>query len=308
MTCIIGLEKIKNILIILVIAGFAIGFRNAYEANNFFLNLLAGIVVSSLSILIAICFIDKAADAIKEEQWSRVRKLTYGSIINDLAIIAFSIYIKLPIADLSYVDSYDPNEIAKQNETILRDLPTEFKRFLNMIPQVIVGQETTTDDGLAVEECDVCRIIKTTYEDIRPVLDGIKYNRIPRLIQSSTDQNIIDAMVKFEGLIDAYYYNMQRFIREDESVSRGHFTIRSLDKLVDDTLSLYALIKAEIEPASIESRAQERFSSSSYNDNMYDKIVDSLKNVGDQGYPLIAIILIIISIVIMAISTAPHAV
>lgn len=140
------------------------------------------------------------------------------------------------------------------------------------------------------------------------MLDGIKYNRIPRLIQSSTDQNIIDAMVKFEGLIDAYYYNMQRFIREDESVSRGHFTIRSLDKLVDDTLSLYALIKAEIEPASIESRAQERFSSSSYNDNMYDKIVDSLKNVGDQGYPLIAIILIIISIVIMAISTAPHAV
>ncbi len=205
--------------------------------------------------LIAIFFIDKFKEELKDEQWSRVRKITYESILDDLDIIFFNLYIHLPIAGISYADPYNPREIELYNETILAELPMKFDEFLRLIPKIIISEhhefviedEEGSGSGLCVSEDDVFRIVTTTFEDIRPVLDGIRYIKIPRIIQSSSDLELIDLMIKFDGSIDLYYYNMRRFLREHD-LFRCESTIRSMNDLIHNSMELYSAIKGKIDP------------------------------------------------------------
>jgi len=243
----INLKTVMIILSFVIIFGLVLGFYLGMKDHNFLLNLLAEFVGLSLGVLFALLVVDKSVDAIREKQWSRVRNSTYKSIIDDLCIIAFNIYIKLPIAGLSYVDSFDPSEIKTHNEKILAELPNEFENFSSLIPEIInnrgIDIKNGSGKGLFVAESDVTRFLETTFEDIQPVLDGIRYNKIPRIQQSSTDREIRDALIEFDGIIDAYYYNIRRFNRE--GVFRAPITFRSMKKLIDNTLQLYSQMKAK---------------------------------------------------------------
>jgi hypothetical protein len=249
----INLKTVKNILFFVMIFGFGLGFY--LGMNDFLLNLSAEFVGLSLGFLVAFLVINKSVDAfndaLKEKQWSKVRNSTYRSIIDDLCIIAFNIYIKLPIESLSYFDSYDPSEIKNHNEKILAELPKEFKTFLDLIAKMVGHDEITIEEGsgkgLSVSQSDVTKFLETTFEDIQPVLDGIRYFKIPRIQQSSTDQEIIDDLIVFDGIIDAYYYNVRRFNRE--GTHRAPLTIKSMEKLIDKTLQLYSKMKAKTDKA-----------------------------------------------------------
>ena len=250
------LKGFGQFIIVLIIVLLALGFALG-PANNFISNLLAGLVgtLSSIFIVIFIAnkYISEINDQLREQQWSKVRKSTYESIIDDLFIVLFSVYTKLPISGLSYYDPYDPTEIKNYNKKILEELPSEFKAFSDLIPQIIrsphheIDIETGSGMGLVVAERDVNRIVETTYEDIKPVLDGIRYVKIPRIRQSSTDQEIIDALIRFEGFIDAYNYNVRRF-KKDSGVGRGESTIKSMGILINNALELHSQIKAKINP------------------------------------------------------------
>jgi hypothetical protein len=155
----------------------------------------------------------------------------------------------MPIAGLTSKESYDPTEIRIDNEKLLAELPTELEKLIKLISQMISSNvyDITTDDGLGVTDGDVKRILVTAFEDIKPVLNGMRYIRIPRIMQVSKDQEIKDALIEFDENIDVYYYHMSRFNREKCDISRAIGTAKSMKNLIDKASQLSALLNARID-------------------------------------------------------------
>lgn len=261
----LGLDKFSIILIVsilvLLIAGCSISiYYKTLPAESFIENLLAGLTVAFIGIIIAISIVNKYISTyetkMRDRQWSSVRKATYEAIIDDLYMLAVAIYIKLPISGLAYAYSDDPSKIKELNEDVWDKLPNELNSFSSSVRKLItevvrhsvheIDINEGSGKGLLLEETHVLKIIKNTYEDIKPILDGIKYTRIQRVIQSSTDQEIIDALIKFEKFIDAYYYNIQIFNSEGAKITSGPLVLSSLEKLIDEASQLCSELKNEI--------------------------------------------------------------
>jgi hypothetical protein len=251
----LSMSKIKKLSIILAALIIIIGFYFGDKDNNFLLNFLAEIAGLALSVYIAIFIVDssisKLKEELKKEMWSKTRKHTYESLSEDLFLLIFNIYIKLPISALSYTNPYDPSELSIYNEKILKELPIQFNIFLGYIHELSTSSKTDvdTDEGLVVSREDVTRILTTTFENIQPIIDEIRNIKVLRLIQSSADQETIDLLSEFDRSIDLYRYNIRNFQKEsiNGTLLYADATAKSMEVLIENTLKLYPSIKKEIE-------------------------------------------------------------
>lgn len=250
----LNMHIIKIISIILAVLIIMMGFYIGAKDNNFLLNFLAEIAGLALSVYIAIFIVDssisKLKDDLKKEMWSKTRKHTYESLSEDLFLLLFNIYIKLPISALYYANPYDPSELAIYNEKILKELPVQFNIFLGYVHELSISSKTDvdTDEGLIISREDVIRILTTTFEDIQLILDEIRNIKILRLIQSSADQEIIDSLSEFDRSIDLYLYNIRNFKKEciNGNLLYADATAKSMEALIEKTLNLYPSIKNEM--------------------------------------------------------------
>lgn len=233
------------------VAAIALVIGLIWNLNDFITNFLAGVVGLSLGIIVTLSIVNKAVEEFNDTQWVKIRNSAYKSMINDISLVAFLISIKLPIAGLKSIESFDLDEIKRDNEKLLAELPNELKNLSTLIPQIITSSyhETATEDGLSVTDDDVKRILNTAFEDIKPLLNGFRYIRIPRIMQSPKNQEIKDALIEFDGFIDLYYYHMGRFNRENADLSRAIWTTKSLKNLIDKALQLSNLLNAIIDNA-----------------------------------------------------------
>ena len=251
----LDLNEFGNGLILLILMLLAIGLaltlhKDYVPAESFLEGIIAGLVGTFIGIIVATFIADKYIRAYemgsREREWSMVRAVVCEAIIDDLFLIALKIYILLPISGLMYRYSHDPSAIKEFNKDILEKLPHEFEELVKIVPKIISSGEVDIDHGsgkgLTIGRDDLIRIITTTEEDIRPVLNGIKYIRIQRVIQSSSDQEIINALIKFEKMIDIYYYNLQWFHKENLESTSSPQVIMSMKILIDSMLELYSKI------------------------------------------------------------------
>jgi hypothetical protein len=168
---------------ILVLVASVIGFF--IDAQGFLGNLLAEIAGVFVSIIVALLIVDRFVEHQKEQQWARVRKLTYGAIAAHLCDLATEMLLYFPVKDHRPMTPIIEGRDHPNPDTItgMANLASQ----LCQLPSAVSKEKSTSD--LSVE----------FYELIKWDLDQIRDVLTPRVIQNSNDQQIINALIEFDN-------------------------------------------------------------------------------------------------------------
>lgn len=165
---------------VFVLAGFKIGGKDFAD------NLLADFAGIAIAILVGFFLVDRLAEHRREQQWAKVRNITLGAIAAHLCDVASNLYIYFPIRDhrsmgAILIGRKIPNyETTRGFENLLEQLRS--------LPNNISKEKSTSD--VAIE----------FYQAVTWDLDQIQSVLTPRVIQSSTDQALIDALIEFDNV------------------------------------------------------------------------------------------------------------
>ena len=172
-------RKLAVITIVIVLLSLIVGF--SLDWKGFTVNLLAGVVGVFISFFIGIKILNKFLDAQRVQQWEKVRFLTYTAISNHLYDIIgeVAIYYEVPFSPKVEGGRDEPNSFVAA--TIL-----ELCSSLQNLPGANSSDNTLSD--IAVE----------LYKNIQWDLDQLTNVILPRVIQATNDQEVIDALVGFD--------------------------------------------------------------------------------------------------------------
>ena len=169
--------------VVVVVIASAVGLL--IDAKSFIGNLFSETAGIFASIIIALLIVDRYTEHQKEQEWAKVRNLTYAAIVGHLCDLATEMFIYFPLKDhrpmpqiIQGRDRPNPATI-----TAMADLALQLRQL-----QSAVSRERSTSD-LAVE----------FYEAIKWDLDQIQGVLTPRVVQSPADQQIINALVEFDN-------------------------------------------------------------------------------------------------------------
>lgn len=169
-------------LLIIIIVSLVVGF--IMDPRDFLGNFLAEIAGIAIAILIGFLFVDKFVEHCKKLEWAKVRNLTLRAITAHLCDIASNFYIYFPIHD------------HRSMGVILegRDCPSQntikgFKTLLNQLKSIKdSGDPEKSTSDISIE----------FYNAVKWDIDQIQSILTPRVIQSSGEQPLIDALIAFD--------------------------------------------------------------------------------------------------------------
>lgn len=147
-------------------------------------NFLAGLAGNLIAILVGLLLIDRYLEYRRKQKWAKVRNLTLGAIAAHLCDIASNLYIYFPIRNDGSMAT-----ILKGRNWPNHTTPAGFENLLEelrSLPNSVSKEKSTSD--IAVE----------FYKEVTWDLDQIQSVLTPRVIQSSGDQTLIDALVEFD--------------------------------------------------------------------------------------------------------------
>ena len=170
-------------LLLVVTISVLLGF--IMDIRGFSGNILAEVAGSGIAILIGLLVIDKFVEYRREQQWAKARRLTYEALSSHICDIASDVYMYFPIKDHRSMGTIleGRNTPSQSTHFGFEDLLQQLKK----LPASISGEKSTSD--VAVE----------FYEAVIWDLDQIQNVLTPRIIQSSNDQELIDALVEFDN-------------------------------------------------------------------------------------------------------------
>lgn len=195
--------------LILVIVGFS------YDTKGFVSNILAEITGLFLGIIIAILLVERLSESQQKKRWERVRKLTHRSISHHLNNIVLELFNHFPIENHNsltvLLNSRD--HLNSDTSSILNNLIAQINR--------LYGQNQVKFNMLI----EYFNVIKWDISQIR-------HDLMPRVIQSSDNQELIDALVEFDDIAQELQSNI---IIQKRSVTQGGLPniISFLEKIRD---------------------------------------------------------------------------
>lgn len=154
------------------------------DAKAFLVNLLVAAISIVVSVAVALSLVDRYVRRQKSEQWAKVRETTYHAIIAHLADLTSQMFIYFPVKDHRPMSA-----ILEGRSSPSASAPAgmdELATALEGLPNSIGGDKSTSD--LAVE----------WYEAVKWDLDQIREVLTPRVMQFSTDQEPVDALIQFD--------------------------------------------------------------------------------------------------------------
>jgi hypothetical protein len=155
------------------------------DPQGFLGNLLSEVTGIFIGIVVALLVVDRYTALHQENQWARVRNLTYRAIAAHLCDLAAEVFIYFPVHDNRPMRSISEGRDKPSPDAItgMAKLVSQ----LRQLPEAVNKNQSMSD--LAVE----------FYEAIRWDLDQIRDVLTPRVVQSSNDQAVIDALVEFDN-------------------------------------------------------------------------------------------------------------
>jgi len=200
---------------------------------------------SALSVWITLEIVEHAIREDRNQQWMKVKSLTYMTIINDIRYIVVDapvdsdemmIRVNLINGDINYPSEFTTNII----KDIAKDMRIEYKQANDRLDE-LYDQYGFDEDKL--KELDEFLMMDTrikSYESYCKMVDyliqDLRINLIPRTLLLSSDQDINLALTKFE----AFYREYQQDLRMgfDFSDNYTHPAVRLVEELSDlyDTL------------------------------------------------------------------------
>jgi hypothetical protein len=167
--------------LIISIIGFSIDFK------GYLGNILAEIAGLLISVLVALLIVDRYTEYQRKKRWERVRKLTHQALASHLCDLITELFVYFPIEDNRLMKTIIESRSHPTPETInaIIDLTNQLRK----IPATLSKGKSTSD--VAVEY----------YNAVRLDINQIRHELIPRVIQSSDDQDLIDALIDFDDTV-----------------------------------------------------------------------------------------------------------
>jgi hypothetical protein len=172
------------LILLILIVTVCILFGFVIDSRGFSGNLLAELAGNGIAILVGFLLIDRFLEHRREQQWAKVRNFTLGAIAAHLCDIASCTMMYFPFRDHSSIGIILEGRNTPNSTTV-----TGFEHLLEQLRTCSsrdVGNKSISD--VAVE----------FYEAVTWDLDQIQTVLTPRVVQSSTDQELIDALIEFD--------------------------------------------------------------------------------------------------------------
>jgi hypothetical protein len=172
-------RNLAIVSIILITISLIVGFW--LDWKGFTINLLAATVGVFVSFIIGIKILSRYTEAQRKFQWEKVRVLTYTSISNHL-------YDIMGQAGIDYETSFSPKSMEGRDhpDSVVAEAMLEFCAKLQNLPGANSYDNTLSDIAVKL------------YHGIHYDLDHLCDVLLPRVIQESSDQKLIDALVEFD--------------------------------------------------------------------------------------------------------------
>jgi len=208
------------VLFVLVLGGAFL------DPKDFFINVSSGILDVFIGFLIAIVFLDHYQKAAKERQWVKVRDLTYTSITHHLSRVLARV-----------VDHY--GGLLENPRSLRSAIMHGYRRpNANSITAIKYIRDTLIKVPDEVQKQYAEQNIKLL-EQIRWDLERLGDNLIPRVLQFSDDQEIIDILINLDRTQELFQNSV------DHQGSAGqYFSFKHLLSLAEEIENLFtALIR-----------------------------------------------------------------
>lgn len=173
----ISLIVIGLVVVLSLLGGFLLDWRSFLEG------VLASIAFSAITIVVGLFFVDRLIEHRQEQQWEKVRLLTYRGLSAHLCDLASMIGACFPLEDTSFVEV-----LQGRNQPILEAV-TQFTRLCEALRHLTDSKDP--DRSLSDITVDFYEMERWDLEQIQSVIT-------PRLLQSATDQKLIDALMEFD--------------------------------------------------------------------------------------------------------------
>lgn len=211
------------VLIVVVILACIAGFL--IDAKNFLVNLIAGLCSISLSILSALFIVDQYVKYKKEHEWAKINKITLNAIAIHLCEIAGGLIFHFAYMDDNLTLPFFTGRNLPNEKTLLAFKPL-LQALENLTLPIEIARSKSTSD-IAVEY----------YEALSWDMDQIQNVLTPRVMQSSTDQLLIDALVVFDDARRTLHHSI---IGHKQAVTQAVF--ENVRPLIEAAEKVYHLI------------------------------------------------------------------
>jgi len=176
---------------VVVILSLILGFL--FDWRGFLEGVLASIAFSGITIVIGLFFVDRLIEHRQEQQWARVRLLTYRGLaayLCDIVTQAFIVYA----LDNAF------EALGQMMEG--RDYPSEeaLPGFVHLA-KALRKLEAQRD----IHKPSLSDRAEQFYETVKWELEQVQTILTPRLLQSATDQKLIVALMEFDHANRALY-------------------------------------------------------------------------------------------------------
>lgn len=180
-----------SLIVIGVIAVLSLFGGFLLDWHGFLENVLASIAFSGITIIVGLFFVDRLIEHRQEQQWARVRLLTYRGLAAHLCDMASITMVVFP-----YGDHRPAGQILEGRNEPREVAVAGFERLTDVLRNLTDSQSRTKSlSDMAVE----------FYEMERWDLGQIQTVLTPRLLESATDQKLIDALMEFDHAHRALY-------------------------------------------------------------------------------------------------------
>lgn len=164
--------------LIFIIVGFSVD-KKGYTSN-----ILAEIAGLFISVVVAILLVERFTEGQRKKRWERVRKLTHRSISHHLSNILLELFNHFPMPDHSPITAILDSRDQPNSNTI------------DAINNIIEQMKNSLQQGKVIAESSV-----EYFNAIKWDISQIRHDLMPRVIQSSEDQNLIDGLVELNDTI-----------------------------------------------------------------------------------------------------------
>jgi hypothetical protein len=171
--------------LLLIISGFF------YDTRGFVSNILAEITGLFLGIVVAILLVDRFTESQRQKRWERVRVLTHNAIAHHLSNIILELHNHFPLTNHNKVLTTIEN-----NEASYQFSKLQITNIVEQIRQPILMRQIPAES------------IREYFNSIKWDISQIRLDLMPRVIQSSDNQELIDILIEFDDIVQDLQNNV----------------------------------------------------------------------------------------------------
>lgn len=164
--------------LVLIVIGFS------YDTKGYISNILAEITGLFLSIIVAVLLVERFTEKQRKKRWERVRVLSHRAIAHHLNNIILELFNHFSIQGHDAI--IVPPDNRNQSDAYSK---LQMDKLIEQINQLIAQHQIQTES------------IREYFNSIKWDIAQIRHDLMPRIIQSSDNQELINVLIEFDDIV-----------------------------------------------------------------------------------------------------------